>query len=527
MSLSLTFSPKVATAGRSFMLLLVAWMTAIILSPAISAEGTTLTKADSPTFSPAPGSFTTQQTVTLSSTQAGVSIYYTIDGSTPSVSSTLYKSPIVVTKPTKISAIAVYPNRLSESTPAIGYYVIGSTQSVAKPTLSPTPGNYQAPVQVTISCETKNAVIRYTTDASNPISTSPIYTGPFTISKTTKVEARAFLVGSPDSDPVAGYYVISNTVIQKVATPVFSPVAGSFTSATQVSISCATKNATIRYSVDGVAPTTTSTEYTGPITISKTTKLMAQAFLDQYSPSEVATGYYTFKTIEKVATPVFTVKPGTFTTAPLVGITCATPNAVIRYTSNGTVPTATSPIYTTPANITKTTTLTVKAFKSGMTESETLTGTFVITDAVPTQGVDLMIKGDTTSKSVGEGIIDLQGSQVLSKTVAARKIASYIIVLKNTGTAMGYYNLKASGSKLGWSVSLVDTTGRNISHIATSGTGWLVTAVPAKQNVYFRLDVTPLSSIANDDSVQVVVTATSKVDETKADQVKAITTKVK
>jgi hypothetical protein len=60
-----------------------------------------------PTFSPAAGTYTSAQTVYLSDTTSGASIYYTTDGSTPTTSSTLYTSAgIPVSASETITAIA-------------------------------------------------------------------------------------------------------------------------------------------------------------------------------------------------------------------------------------------------------------------------------------------------------------------------------------------------------------------------------------------------------------------------------------
>jgi hypothetical protein len=60
-----------------------------------------------PTFSPAAGSFTTAQAVTISDATANATIYYTTDGSTPTTSSTKYSSPIAISTTTTLNAIAV------------------------------------------------------------------------------------------------------------------------------------------------------------------------------------------------------------------------------------------------------------------------------------------------------------------------------------------------------------------------------------------------------------------------------------
>jgi hypothetical protein len=63
--------------------------------------------AAAPTLSPAAGTYTSAQTVTISDTTAGASIYYTTDGTTPTTSSTAYTSPIAVNATETIEAFAV------------------------------------------------------------------------------------------------------------------------------------------------------------------------------------------------------------------------------------------------------------------------------------------------------------------------------------------------------------------------------------------------------------------------------------
>ena len=57
-------------------------------------------------FSPAPGTYSTTQTVTISDSAAGASIFYTTDGTTPTTSSTPYNGPITVSATETIEAIA-------------------------------------------------------------------------------------------------------------------------------------------------------------------------------------------------------------------------------------------------------------------------------------------------------------------------------------------------------------------------------------------------------------------------------------
>jgi hypothetical protein len=81
--------------------------------------------AAAPTFSPPPGLYTTPQTVTLSDTTPGASIFYTADGTTPSTSSTRYTGPIAVGATTTIHAIATAPGFTGSEVATATYTIQG------------------------------------------------------------------------------------------------------------------------------------------------------------------------------------------------------------------------------------------------------------------------------------------------------------------------------------------------------------------------------------------------------------------
>src|SRR5207237_1262602 len=132
-----------------------------------------------------------------------------------------------------------------------------------------------------------------------------------------------------------------------VATPTFSPAAGTYTSAQNVTITTSTPNATIYYTADGTTPTTTSLRYAGPVTISATTTLKAMATASGLTNSAVATGVYTIQsgTASTVAPPTFSPAPGTYTGYAEVTMTTATSGASIYYTTNGADPNTAGALY--------------------------------------------------------------------------------------------------------------------------------------------------------------------------------------
>ena len=80
--------------------------------------------------------------------------------------------------------------------------------------------------------------------------------------------------------------------VSNVATPTFSPKAGRYSEAQTVTISCETSGSTIYYTLDGTAPTTSSSVYSQPLTISETTTVKAIAVADG-EESATATAKYT------------------------------------------------------------------------------------------------------------------------------------------------------------------------------------------------------------------------------------------
>ena len=117
--------------------------------------------------------------------------------------------------------------------------------------------------------------------------------------------------------------------IPTVATPTFSPAAGSFDSPQNVTISCSTEDATIYYTTDGTTPTTSSSVYSSAIAVTETTTIKAMAVKTDMANSNVATGTFTIEsTITVTNTPTspfpYTGGTGSFDfsiTNPVTGAT--------------------------------------------------------------------------------------------------------------------------------------------------------------------------------------------------------------
>ena len=304
------------------------------------------TPAANPTYSPAAGAYSGAQTVTISDATSGANICYTLGASGLTIMplpnnlggcavGTPYTGPVTISSNQTLYAIAGTNATGLPSGIVQGAYSIGSETAVATPTFSPGAGTYASAQSVTLSDATSGVTIYYTTDGSTPTTSSTVYTGPITVSSTETLKAIAAVTGDPSAVASAAY-----TITPAVSTPTFSPAAGAYTSAQSVTISDATSGATIYYTTNGTTPTTASTVYAGPITVSSTETLEAIAVATGDTNSAVASVTYTIT--PTVSTPAFSPAAGTYTSAQSVTISDATSGATIYYTTNGTTPTTAS-----------------------------------------------------------------------------------------------------------------------------------------------------------------------------------------
>jgi hypothetical protein len=77
----------------------------------------------------------------------------------------------------------------------------------------------------------------------------------------------------------------------------------------------------------------------------------AAAIAPGFSLSPVSSKAYTYNPLPQTAPPFFSLAGGHYTTPQMLTLTDSTAGAVIYYTTNGTIPTTASTLYTAPITI--------------------------------------------------------------------------------------------------------------------------------------------------------------------------------
>ncbi len=331
----------------------------------------TITQAAPPSISPATGTYDNFQTITISDATPGVAIYFTTNGATPTTSSTHYTSPFSLGAPVTVKAIAVGTGYTQSAVSSVSY-----SFQAATPVISASTGTYQGPLTVTISSATTTATLYYTTAGNLPTTSSPHYTGPITVTSSETIRVFAGETGFTSSPTVSS----TITIEPYAATPTFSPAAGTYTTTQSVTISDTTPGSIIYYTTDGSTPTTSSSVYSGAITVSASETLKAIAVVSANSDSAVGTAAYTINLI--AATPTFTPAAGTYTSAQSI---------VLSDMMNGHRSTSTAFrsrwfnshiiirfFYTAPISVTSTETIKAMAVASGYTNSAVASAVYTI-----------------------------------------------------------------------------------------------------------------------------------------------------
>lgn len=280
------------TAGCAF---------SLTANSAVTATFAANPAAAAPTFSPVAGGYGSGQTVTASTTTSACNTASFLFTGTTNPPATAGNTISVPSSRTIYSYVHACPG-YQDSTVTTGTYTING-QAVA-PTFSPAAGSYGPTQSVTIASVTAGATLCYTTDGSTPTANGAgtcthgsTYSGAVPVSATETLKAVASEAGWNDSAVASAAYTINGAV----ATPTFSPVAGTYTTVQTVTLSTATAGAALCYTLNGATPAATSpgtcdagsATYTSAITIPVTTTVKTLGTQAGYANSAVASATYT------------------------------------------------------------------------------------------------------------------------------------------------------------------------------------------------------------------------------------------
>ena len=249
---------------------------------------------------------------------------------------------------------------------------------VPTPRFSPAPGVFHAPQTVAISDSQPGAVIYYTLDGSQPNTSSFVYSVPISIATSTTIYAIATYPGYPASNVGLGTY---NIQLPTAPPPSFTPPPTIFSSPQSISLSNSL-NLPMYYTTDGSTPTTSSSNYTTTIPVTKNTTISAITAAYGYLNSPVSSGNFQIQG----PTPTFSPSAGTYYGTQNVTISDTTTGATIYYTTNNTIPSVSSTPCSNPCSLTVSATSTIRAIASGggYAGSNVAVSSYTISASAPT-----------------------------------------------------------------------------------------------------------------------------------------------
>ena len=249
----------------------------------------------------ASGIFNSNQTVGLSATDndPNLKIYYTINGTTPTTNSTLYSNPLTISKEgtTTLEFIAV-DTAGNISNTVTRTYTIDTTLPTAS--ANPIGGLYNTTENVSLSMS-EAGTIYYTTDGSAPNNTSSLYSGPIMVSKNTTLRYIAI----DEAGNVSSVYTQTYTIDKTIPTASANVKGGLYNTNKVVTLTMS-EPGNIYYTLNGTTPTSKSTLYTKPITITSTTTLKYLAIDLANNKSSTYVQNYT---IDKTAPTIVKTNP--------------------------------------------------------------------------------------------------------------------------------------------------------------------------------------------------------------------------
>ena len=146
------------------------------------------------------------------------------------------------------------------------------------------------------------------------------------------------------------------------------------------------------------------------------------------------------KESNQVATPTFTPPAGNYTTTQHVAISSTTQNTIIYYTTDGTVPTESSAVYSTPIPVSATTTIKALATKAGMDNSIIATAIYSfpieVTNIAAFKAANTPTATTNTYKITGDVTFVFRGGN----NIYIKDASAGLVIFDNTSVITKTYN---------------------------------------------------------------------------------------
>ena len=299
----------------------------------------TMKQLSAPEASIASGSMVSRGTRLTLSAAEGASIYYTTDGSDPLASdnSAVIAGDSLILDGTAGAQVTVkaYARKDGSSASEVVTFTYQISQSVSGVTADVASGSQVSNgSKVNLMTDVTGAVIYYTTDGSDPAENGvegTVVTINGTAGSTYTIKAVAVVNGEAGTAATFTY-----RIKEKPTAPGASPSGGVLTVAARVTLSSSAEK--IYYTTDGTTPTESSTLYTEPVLINRTTELKAIAVSEDGETSEVSTFQYT--AAQKASAPTASMEDGSvLDPGTVLSLSTETSGAEIYYSTDGTEPT--------------------------------------------------------------------------------------------------------------------------------------------------------------------------------------------
>jgi hypothetical protein len=387
----------------------------------------TQTVTSPPTFSPPAVAYSSAQSVTISDATPGATIYYTTNGTTPTIASSVYSGPINVSASETLNAIAVAPGYAISSVGSISYVISNSSTILVNEAAgfaSASGLSFVGPTKLVNNALQLTAVGKGAQDAaawySTPVNVQT-FTTDFYFQETTatgdgftftlqNAPAGLNAVGSIAGGGL-GYKGIGSSVAVKFdlyddagegidSTGFYTDGAAPTVPAVDMSASGINLHgpdilhAHINY--DGTTLTLTLIDTVTSASFTTSTAInipgvvggnWAYAGFTASSTGSNATATQTIlnwtyvsnsTTPPLTATPTFAPVAGKYPTAQSVTISDATAGATIHYTTDGTTPTISSAVYSSPISVSADETLKAIAVANNYSQSLLAVATYGI-----------------------------------------------------------------------------------------------------------------------------------------------------